>query len=65
MSSITPNFGRGEFRKDGGYNEYIEGFKESSDKHLALIDRLLNALDNRHAGDYVDKIREEYGLELS
>ena len=29
----------------------------------ALIERLLNALENRHADDYVDKIREEYGIE--
>lgn len=27
-----------------------------------LIERLFNALCNRHADDYVDKIREEYGL---
>lgn len=29
----------------------------------ALIERLLNALCNRNADDYVDKIREEYGID--
>lgn len=29
----------------------------------ALIERLLSALCNRNADDYVDKIREEYGID--
>lgn len=27
-----------------------------------LIEKLLDALDNRNAGDYVDRIKEEYGI---
>lgn len=62
MSKIIPNFSRQTFLDDSGYYHYMEGFTESEDKYKEIIEHLLDALERRHADDFVDAFREEYEL---
>lgn len=51
------------------YGDYHDGFYQCRDeaaniaeKADELIAKLFDALENRHADDLVDKLKEEYGL---
>ncbi|ATN92923.1 hypothetical protein QGX11_gp160 [Pseudomonas phage PPSC2] len=45
-----------------GHRDARHAAAELSLKYEALIERLLDALERRHADDYVDSIREEFNL---
>lgn len=45
-----------------GWSEARQVAAELAIKTDALIERLLDALERRHADDYVDSIREEFNL---
>lgn len=45
-----------------GHRDARHAAAELSLKYEALIERLLDALENRHADDYVESIRKEYSL---
>lgn len=45
-----------------GHRDARHAAAELSLKYEALIERLLDALESRHADDYVESIRKEYSL---
>lgn len=45
-----------------GHRDARHAAAELSLKYESLIERLLTALEQRHADDYVDSIREEFNL---
>lgn len=45
-----------------GHGDARHAAAELSLKYDALIERLLDALERRHADDYVDSIRQEFNL---
>jgi hypothetical protein len=45
-----------------GHRDARHDAAELSLKYEALIEKLLGALERRHADDYVDSIRQEYNL---
>lgn len=60
----------GYFYEDGEVSAFKEGYSEGKvdsvgvvKKYDELIAKLFDALENRHADDLVDKLKEEYGIE--
>ena len=63
LNDLRVPFGsRGDHSYCAGFAEAHSQASEIVGKADELIERLLDTLCNRHADDYVDEIREEYGL---